>query len=157
VTAQASSHVNGATPAAAPAHGLPRKGVAPATDDAGPVALVCFREAGAEFTYWETPEQAAEAERELTPCDSTACVGLHAIVTRDEDRHLTVTGKGGTVKPAPTAPVVRRIREGSTRLIMVPCPWCLCLHTHRLHAVGTTRQSPCHGGPYRVTVGADDE
>lgn len=52
-----------------------------------PVALVCHRSTQTgpitvEATYWETTEQARQAEAELTPC-GPFCIGVHSVVRLD--------------------------------------------------------------------------
>ncbi|WP_460359037.1 hypothetical protein [Mycobacterium sp. ZZG] len=52
-----------------------------------PVALVCHRSTQTgpitvEATYWETTEQARQAEAELTPC-GPFCIGVHSAVRLD--------------------------------------------------------------------------
>lgn len=47
-------------------------------------ALVCYRRAQigpitVEWTYWESREQARQAEAELTPC-GPLCIGVHGVV-----------------------------------------------------------------------------
>ncbi|MGV0603931.1 hypothetical protein [Mycolicibacterium sp. XJ1904] len=46
-------------------------------------ALVCYRGESAayaaEWTYWDSREQARRAEAELTPC-GPLCIGVHTVV-----------------------------------------------------------------------------
>lgn len=51
------------------------------------VVLVCHRSSqigpvAAEWTYWDSREQAHQAEAELTPC-GPLCVGVHSVVSLD--------------------------------------------------------------------------
>jgi hypothetical protein len=50
-------------------------------------ALVCYREMptgriAAEWTYWDSREQARRAEAELTPC-GPLCIAVHSVVRLD--------------------------------------------------------------------------
>jgi hypothetical protein len=50
-------------------------------------ALICFRDTGSgaisiEWTYWDTREQARQAEAELTPC-CPQCISVHSVVRVD--------------------------------------------------------------------------
>lgn len=54
-------------------------------DGAAQAALICHRATKAgpitiEATYWDTVEQAGQAERELAPC-SDLCVNVHTVVS----------------------------------------------------------------------------
>lgn len=59
------------------------------------VALVCFREGLAEVTFWADRAEAAEADRELSPCDDDGCEMCHCIVERlgAERFRVTTTSK----------------------------------------------------------------
>ena len=63
-------------------------------------ALVCHRSTATgpvtvEATYWDSVEQARQAEAELSPC-SRLCVGVHSVVRVDPEPDLTRWPSPGT-------------------------------------------------------------
>jgi len=79
-------------------------------------ALICHRSTQtgpitAEWTYWESREQARQAEAQLTPC-GPLCIGVHSVVrlgllpeprrTAGRERQMTtgsVLNRAGGVNP----------------------------------------------------------
>lgn len=61
----------------------------------GRAALLCYHDDGsAEWTYWDSREQAHQAEAELAPC-GPSCIYVHSVVcidplpsTESASRHL---------------------------------------------------------------------
>lgn len=54
-------------------------------------ALVCYRRTQigpitVEWTYWESREQARQAEDQLTPC-GPLCIGVHSVVCVPDPTH----------------------------------------------------------------------
>lgn len=70
--------------------------MSPPTARPGHAVLVCHRgpSAGyqAEWTYWDSTEQARESEANLThPCCGPLCIGIHSVVSpgREPGRRRT--------------------------------------------------------------------
>lgn len=79
---------------APPEGGCTHHPASPATDDAGPAALVCLREGLAEITFWRDRAQAEEADRVLAPCGER-CQLAHEIVESLGAERFRVTQPSG--------------------------------------------------------------
>lgn len=95
----------------------------------GRAALVCYRDHGrvvdAEWTIWNSREQAEQARAELAPC-GPYCIGVHSIVaighetTGPLSRHREVARTRSRARAATVAPWSRGVGQITSRVPVRP-------------------------------------